>query len=630
MRSFWIACSHIRPLVLLSVSSYLVPLIPIVLHPHIIHAARGDAITHGDHNHPRILDPLQALDLRTDAGFYEPNFLGLDRSIIGRAEVDDQALANNAPGQLNIEEGDSQFWTFPKQALFGPKSPRTPGLPSPLQGQQTTQTPNSSDERILYISLTTCLQPNPKSPNTKGPPKQLELYVSTDSGNKKPSRAKNDHNVTVDEGFGWLNLSVKDDVYFGVSALENDDFAGVYNYQLTASIDGFYASYYDETNLYFIDSDTSSALLYTNATFNNNASLPEFHEWMNGPPRFSIFVQNQDNPSILGMQKSICALQDFADVRTATAFDTGMTLAGDSNPKQQFYVRTLNASSSYYAIAAVIGNSTKSGNGIVGGGGMVWNSSSLKTKSSMFPYPESRASIDGMCASGDNCALLYNLPFCNSVAYSAPANFSNPNVSDITALSRHYDDYARSQYLNFSRSLEQIPCNTTSSAQYSLTKTCDDCDEAYRTWLCAVTIPRCEDISNLASYLQPRALNQSFSNSTLAAQNPALSRLDKSRVYVANSRNYMIDIDIKPGPYNEVLPCDDLCYDLVRSCPASLQFVCPLKDYGFNYTYGVHNQSDPGACSFPGAGLPRPSAASRTGTRLALIAFSVALVLITL
>ena len=48
----------------------------------------------------------------------------------------------------------------------------------------------------------------------------------------------------------------------------------------------------------------------------------------------------------------------------------------------------------------------------------------------------------------------------------------------------------------------------------------------------------------------------------------------------------MIDAIIKPGPYKEVLPCEDLCYELVRSCPSFMSFACPLAGHGLNYSYG--------------------------------------------
>lgn len=187
----------------------------------------------------------------------------------------------------------------------------------------------------------------------------------------------------------------------------------------------------------------------------------------------------------------------------------------------------------------------------------------------------------------DNCALLFNMPFCTSVAYAAPANPQKFHTT--AALLQKYDDYTKSLYQNFSYSLQQIPCDTTSSAQYSLARSCNDCDVAYREWLCAVTIPRCADISNMATYLQPRAVNQSFINASYAIATDgdmAFSPKNRTKLAFNSSRNPMIDDIIQPGPYKELLPCKDLCYNLTRSCPAALQFACPLEGHGLPYSYG--------------------------------------------
>ena len=227
---------------------------------------------------------------------------------------------------------------------------------------------------------------------------------------------------------------------------------------------------------------------------------------------------------------------------------------------------------------------------------------------------------------------MYNLTFCTSVAYSAPANFQNSKFSNTTALAQHYDNYASSLYTNFSYSLQQVPCNTTSSAQYSLTRNCTDCAEAYKIWLCAVTIPRCEDFSNPAQFLQPRAMNQSFTNSTLSGlteNDPTFRRQNNSRAYSNSSRNPMIDSEIKPGPYKEVLPCEELCYGLVQSCPASLQFVCPLKDHGLNYTYGTKVKgSGAVTCSFPGAGINTISSSNQMRPSIRWIPLGIVLILL--
>ena len=208
---------------------------------------------------------------------------------------------------------------------------------------------------------------------------------------------------------------------------------------------------------------------------------------------------------------------------------------------------------------------------------------------------------------------MYNLSFCSEVAYAVPTNpdkFSP--TTGLPALAAAYDSYASFMYQYFNYSLQQIPCNTTSSAQYSLAKTCDDCAGAYKQWLCATTIPRCEDFSNPAPYLMPRNTGQNFVNgssfnvvgnasiSIPGAQVFEQQLLD--RVATNQSRNPIIDSEIMPGPYKEVLPCQDLCWDLVQSCPAALGFGCPYSGRGLEDSYGIRsNNSGVIACSYLGA-----------------------------
>src|SRR2546423_4030826 len=210
---------------------------------------------------------------------------------------------------------------------------------------------------------------------------------------------------------------------------------------------------------------------------------------------------------------------------------------------------------------------------------------------------------------------MYNLSFCSEVAYAVP---SNPKLFSPTTglpdLAAKYDKYAADMYQFFNNSLQQIPCNTTSNAQYSLARNCDDCARAYKEWLCAVTIPRCEDFSNPSTWLMPRNTAQTFTNGSsmvLPASVPngpngltflADSQTLLNTVATNSSRNPLIDSDIKPGPYKEVLPCQDLCYGLVQSCPAALQFGCPFPGKGLEQSYGKRsNDSGIITCSYLGA-----------------------------
>lgn len=193
------------------------------------------------------------------------------------------------------------------------------------------------------------------------------------------------------------------------------------------------------------------------------------------------------------------------------------------------------------------------------------------------------------------------MTFCPKVNYAVPynpTNFTGPN------LTTWYDTQAQNQFQYFNYSLQQVACDTVSDAQYSLAVTCDDCTAAYRDWLCAVMAPRCEDFTSTKSYLQPRAISQPFpQNSSMGSpsQDPLFGPPYTLQTAFNSSRNPLIDQNIVPGPYKELLPCGDLCYRLVQTCPAVLGFACPYDSQGYNRSYGypVMDGMQP-QCNFPG------------------------------
>lgn len=171
-----------------------------------------------------------------------------------------------------------------------------------------------------------------------------------------------------------------------------------------------------------------------------------------------------------------------------------------------------------------------------------------------------------------------------------------------TGLRLLYDKQAETLYQNFSNSLDQIACDTASTAQYSLARTCNDCRRDYKSWLCSVLIPRCEDWTATDPWLQERNINTPFADGTFPHGNNQTKEFNttiRERFAYNRSRNPMIDQSIKPGPYKELLPCDDLCFDLVRSCPAKLGFACPNSP-AKELSYGTRNP-DSLKCNFPGA-----------------------------
>lgn len=172
---------------------------------------------------------------------------------------------------------------------------------------------------------------------------------------------------------------------------------------------------------------------------------------------------------------------------------------------------------------------------------------------------------------------------------------SNPDLS-VTQLRGIYDDHAANYYTNFSYSLQQIQCDTAPESMFSLTVGCEDCARAYKQWLCSVSIPRCADFSNNASYLQVRNAGQNFINgSSLPADSPYRETFGTNV-----SRNALIDKKIKPGPYKEILPCADICYSLVKDCPFALGFGCPTGSW-LNASYGYRDPNGDITCSYLGA-----------------------------
>lgn len=196
--------------------------------------------------------------------------------------------------------------------------------------------------------------------------------------------------------------------------------------------------------------------------------------------------------------------------------------------------------------------------------------------------------------------MIFGLDFCADIAYAVP---SSPRFKgNTTGLASLYDNQARDYYQNFTHSLAQVACNTTGTAQYSLARTCFNCSTDYKNWLCAVLMPRCYDFSDPQPGLQERNIQAPLPDGSIPyATNTsrAFNETKRDRFAFSKSRNPMIDEVIRPGPYKELLPCEDLCFDIVRSCPATLQFACP-NEPAKSLTYAKRTK-DNLTCSFPGA-----------------------------
>ncbi|KAI2623312.1 stretch-activated Ca2+-permeable channel component-domain-containing protein [Hypoxylon sp. NC1633] len=563
----------------------------------------------------------QELDLRSPT--YDPEFDLFDRSIIGRATDNVVSLTNNVVEKSNIAPGGSMTFVLTassvaNRAAQDPNESRE--LRRRLNGSLDPATDDSGDEedmtvsleldrrqqasKTLWISANTCEQPWPISPSkTTTPPPQLTLYVSTSSENTSPGPSQNEKNqktITFNEGAVMFNTSVNRDVYLSIVApnVSSDvfDTTKQYNFELIVSTDRYYYSYTDQndTELIWVDSDAAAALLQT-------SNLTESSDQVLTTTPYVMFAQNQDNAIINGMRNSYCGLLSYAQVRnlddgSTGAITMGLKQGGDKNlTRQQFYVTGLNASSNYLGILArppVTSAQKRQDDSSTIGGGVVFQPTNFSTK------PEGA------------CTFVFNLTLCDETQYAVPGNLKNfPNG---TALAAFYDNYTQTMWNNFDKVLQQVPCETDSIAKYSLVRDCDDCKTAYKNWLCSVAVPRCEDFSTpYRDFLQMRNIGAPFPNGTTLPHNMTDAHNNSLFDLKAfnSSRNPSIDEVVQPGPYKEVLPCEDLCYDLVRSCPASLGFSCPRPDspFGFNTSYG--KQTTGLSCNYPGS-AHYPSGAS--------------------
>ncbi|KAL7266621.1 hypothetical protein RUND412_010826 [Rhizina undulata] len=542
--------------------------------------------------------------------------------ILGRATTSDivRGLENGVPKGYNMNFGDINYWVLEATELFVDDTATTRRdelrkRDSTSDGSDQDGDPDSTSRRLrekrqtgqqtVYLTFNTCLQPqsNTTASASESPP-QLQLFISNSTTNQSPSpwvRNRPQTAIPVTQGFANLTFIASGTIWVGVYAPEvtsSNQWSGVYYYELVLSTTQPYHGYIDDQFLYLVDTDNNSALLITGNMTTTSADEGGVDEDADGnelitrDPPYTMYAQNVGIPSrFFGLERSYCAVTTLAQIRPASS-DVDMTVRGLGNlPKQQFHLRELNKTSEYQGyLARPINSSSSSAPSNARGGGILWRPTNFTTKT------------DG------NCQLIYNLPFCSEVAYAVP---SNPTLFSEEALRGFYDGTASSWYQNFSYSLQQIACNITSSSQYSLARDCDDCDRTYRNWLCAVTIPRCMDYSSNYTYLASRGKNTVFYNGTTNSSqlHPFTSPLTDEEVAAITTngssvatRNPIIDEVVRPGPYKEIKPCKDLCWDLVQSCPSGLGFACPWDSSpGSAESYGTRDEDGDVTCSFLGA-----------------------------
>lgn len=326
-----------------------------------------------------------------------------------------------------------------------------------------------------------------------------------------------------------------------VSAQTNQNL--VWNYKLGISETDLIYQWDERSWLQLLDTDMNSALLMSgNVTSDSLYSSTNYTVY--DPSLYDVYIYTEEEYNKIvdaGLTRSLCAIKGGNYLTTSAAEKTTSRnleedqlrvqkyiSSSDYGMSEYFYVTGLNASTTYYSF--LVKKVAQSGN-LTNVGGILFSAESFATKDD------------------DTCSLIHGLDFCQGVAYAVPS--SSLAGQNKTLLAETYETIASELYTNFSYALQLIPCDAELDARYSPLRTCDDCAESYKNWLCAVTFPRCTTV--------------------------------ESKYYIkrnkGESRNSFINSYIKPlRDYYEILPCISMCYNMVRDCPSAFGFACPSSE----------------------------------------------------
>jgi calcium channel MID1 len=160
------------------------------------------------------------------------------------------------------------------------------------------------------------------------------------------------------------------------------------------------------------------------------------------------------------------------------------------------------------------------------------------------------------------CPLVHNLPFCPGLAYAVPLPPPPfPLVAhDASSLPAAITNPLLEYIANFTVTLLTFACGRDF---YSPLQSCDDCQTAYRQWLCSVQFPRCTEGSSKTSP-QPAFVAQPSGVPQRNTNFPAF-----------------------PTSFTELLPCLETCQAVDRACPSTLGFRCPVVQFNAAQSYGV-------------------------------------------
>lgn len=295
-----------------------------------------------------------------------------------------------------------------------------------------------------------------------------------------------------------------------------------------------------------------------------NLSIPQYTSTHNFSLILAPTTPQSGQRKLTDISQTGCALNAQQSSNASTAINQTLWSRDADGWRNQWLIDGLTPSTNYTAY--VVQDNTKVSGPIY-----------FATKSSAFP-----------------CPLVHSLPYCPSVAYSVPIPASllpsGQKAFDSDSLPSGISNPLLASLTNFTTMLSTFPCGRD---MYSPLVTCQDCQIAYRRWLCAVSFVRCGESSpqRLDSFtatpvastatgmgVRPTAAGQEVPSALLPVSAPTASGSP-------NTRNQ--NIPALNTDYLMLLPCLETCTAVDRACPPFLQFRCPLPKFNAGASYGV-------------------------------------------
>lgn len=198
-------------------------------------------------------------------------------------------------------------------------------------------------------------------------------------------------------------------------------------------------------------------------------------------------------------------------------------------------------------------------------------------------------------AFAETCTFVHALPYCPLVSYPIP--LPPPSAATTTTASQAasatpsllYDNTNLPPAIasnitgtlgNFSFLLNTFPCGRD---VYSPLHSCSDCMNAYRTWACYVSLPRCTEPNPYA----PSTNNSSSNSNSRSDSTPPPQAPFALLAIPAASPSRGLGFPNATSPYTELLPCIETCNAVHRNCPPFLQWQCPTPEVNANESYAL-------------------------------------------